>query len=326
MARVYRRGKSWYLSWREPGAPNQTRRSLGEISWAEAQALLDAKRIELRTGRNPLALGPTLAGFAAQYLDWHERDHPASHYRIRQIVEQHLVPVFGATPLDGLRRVDVEAYKAGRDAKAGTVNKELRTLQAIVNKALEWELIDRNPIRGVKGLRELDSRPPRWFTVEELAALYTAAPSKGAIWQLMANTGLRRGEMLQLDWRDVGREEIRVVSSSEARTKSGKWRQVPLSPGAQDALERLGRGKGLVLSKMHPRSLSRAFDNDLRRAGDIQGTLHDLRHTFCSHLVMGGIPLRTVQLLAGHSTIRVTERYAHLAPGHLANAVAVLRL
>jgi len=56
------------------------------------------------------------------------------------------------------------------------------------------------------------------------------------------------------------------------------------------------------------------------------GTPHELRHTFISHLVMQGVPLRTVQVLAGHKTIAVTEQYAHLAPDHLSNTVSRLNL
>lgn len=139
----------------------------------------------------------------------------------------------------------------------------------------------------------------------------------------MVNTGMRRREGLALDWRAVGADEIRIVSTEHERTKSGRWRLIPLSEGARDALETLGRGR--VLPEILPKSLSRWFEDDLR-AADVEGTLHDLRHTFCSHLVMSGTPLRTVQALAGHSTVKVTERYAHLSPDYLRGAVAGLRI
>jgi len=79
------------------------------------------------------------------------------------------------------------------------------------------------------------------------------------------------------------------------------------------------------LPRMAPGSLSRAFDRALERAG-LDGSLHCLRHTFCAHLVMAGVPLRTVQLLAGHAHFSTTEKYAHLAPGHLQDAVRGLVL
>jgi site-specific recombinase XerD len=80
-----------------------------------------------------------------------------------------------------------------------------------------------------------------------------------------------------------------------------------------------------VIPRMAPASLSRACIHDIRRA-NLNGSLHTLRHTYISHLVMAGVPLRTVQKLAGHSTVAVTERYSHLAPGHLLDAGRAISL
>ena len=66
------------------------------------------------------------------------------------------------------------------------------------------------------------------------------------------------------------------------------------------------------------------FDPAVRDAKIEDFTWHDLRHTFASRLVMAGVPLRTVQELMGHKTLRMTERYAHLSPTHLHQAVKVL--
>jgi site-specific recombinase XerD len=81
----------------------------------------------------------------------------------------------------------------------------------------------------------------------------------------------------------------------------------------------------MVLPRVRQERLSRAFDRTLRRA-DLDGSIHCLRHIYCSHLVSAGVPLRTVQVLAGHASFTTTERYAHLAPGHLREAVKVLDL
>ncbi|MFM9883967.1 MAG: tyrosine-type recombinase/integrase, partial [Burkholderiales bacterium] len=83
---------------------------------------------------------------------------------------------------------------------------------------------------------------------------------------------------------------------------------------------RLATGKAqFVAPSIRPESLSRAAIKCAQRAG-LNGSIHTLRHTYISHLVMAGVPLRTVQVLAGHSTIAVTERYAHLTPSHLRSA------
>ena len=149
----------------------------------------------------------------------------------------------------------------------------------------------------------------------------------------MANTGLRRGELLNLDWSNIHDNTIHVISTEANRTKSGHWRPIPISAGAQCALERMGKhfGKKEKTGPIYtstPPSLSRAFSKVLKRSGITAplGSLHSLRHSFCSHLVMSGVDLTTVQRLAGHSTSKVTEQYAHLAPDHLKESTQRLNL
>jgi len=167
----------------------------------------------------------------------------------------------------------------------------------------------------VRPPQQLDSRPPRWYSHEELAAIYAESDTRVPWWRFFGNTGLRRSEALALIWDRVLADRVRIISSRESRTRSRRWRDVPLSPGAQGSLETLRRSavSERVLPGLRPHNLTRAFRLDAARAGP-GGRLHDLRHTFCSHLVMGGVPLRTVQVLAGHASITPTGRYARLAP------------
>jgi integrase len=123
---------------------------------------------------------------------------------------------------------------------------------------------------------------------------------------------------LQLRRQDVGQEAIRVLSTESERTKSGRWREIPLTDNAKDALEHLNKDS-YILPRIRPDSMSRTFMRCATRAG-VGGTLHSLRHTYISHLVMANVPLRVVQVLAGHAHYVTTERYAHLSPGHLQDA------
>lgn len=340
MATIYKRGPAWVLNWSEGG--RQKRKSLGKITEAEAQAHLDTLQRKLE-GTAPAA-GPAFADWALRYAQWHAQEYPDSYFRVEQILRSHLIPAFGDLALMAIRREDVENYKHRRlssGASAGTVTKELRTLQATLNHAEQWDVIPRNPIHGVKPPRDLASKPPQWFSREELARIYTVELDVPKCtteedaelhrkyrwsWQLLANTGLRRGEAMSLHWKDIGKEEILVLSSSSARTKSGQWRLIPISNGAGEALESLRCADNrMVLPQVRPESISRAFDRTLGRA-KLEGSIHCLRHTYCSHLVSAGVPLRTVQVLAGHASFRTTERYAHLAPGHLREAINLLDL
>lgn len=335
MATLRKIDGSWTIDWRDPGG-RRHRKALGRVAdlpERDARRILKQKNLELTTGfglLNPPRV-QTFGQFAPDYLLWHAAEFPASHYRIKQIVEQHLLPEFEYIALDAFNPRDVDAWKHSRLApredrpKAETVGKELRTLKAMLAKAVEWNVIARHPIPHVAAPLALDSKPPRFFTAQELQQIYAACgisvngaraePLHAAIWRLYANTGLRRNEGLILRRAWIGREAMKILSSNEARTKSGKWREIPLTNGALAALEQLPRDD-YVLPRVHPASLSRACIHDIRRAG-LDGSLHTLRHTYISHLVMAGVPLRTIQTLAGHSTIAVTERYAHLTPEHL---------
>lgn len=93
------------------------------------------------------------------------------------------------------------------------------------------------------------------------------------------------------------------------RTKSGKWREVPLNLQAREALSALPDPPVSV----HKNTLGDWFAVDARKA-KVGGSRHRLRHTFCAHLVMAGVPLCPVQLLTGHSDYATTEKYySHLA-------------
>lgn len=184
----------------------------------------------------------------------------------------------------------------------------------------DGEIIPATPVTYVSAPRILNSKPRTFYTHEEADKLL--AGKMGEIWRLFVNTGLRRGEgmMLRREW--VKPDALQILSTDDDRTKSGKWREVPLSEGAREAIESIKGAEGYILPRMEPESLSRACIRESKRAG-LTGSLHTLRHTYISHLVMAGFPIRTVQVLAGHSSITVTEKYAHLAPDHVAKAAIV---
>lgn len=328
MASISQRGDSWYIHYIDDG--RRIRKSLGKITQAQAEKV--RRRIELELAHGAQLLmprqGPLLQQFAPEYVDWYASEHPSSYKRVAQIIESHLIKEFGLMPMDAIEPRQVEAWKAKRKqakAKPETIIKELRTLKAMLNRAVDWEVIDRNPIARVKEPKNVDSKPPRWYTTDDMRALYEASPHHAPIWQLMANTGLRRGEALNLREDHRKPDRLVIVSEDGARTKSGKWREIPLNGAAIDALDNLALENGYYLPRVNPVSLTRAFGNCARRA-KIGGNLHCLRHTYCSHLVMAGVPLRTVQMLAGHAHFSTTEKYAHLAPEHLADSAHKISL
>lgn len=343
MATLRQADGAWVMDWREGG--KRYRKVLGRIEHlnkSAAQAIIDQKNDALR--RRPVPTNaPRFIDFVKDYDAWHRAEYPDSHERVAQILEDHLLPTFGQFFLDAIQARDVEAWKQKRlqavpRVATATVIKELRTLKAVFNRAVKWRVIPENPIAGVEGPRQLNSKPVLFYTATELQRLYDACrqkvnngegpqpnPMHAHWWRLYVNTGMRRAEGLELRWAWIGETTMKLLSTEEARTKSGKWREIPLTPGAKEALDALPKDGQYVLPRITLPSMSRAFVRDATRAG-LDGGIHTLRHTYISHLVMQGVPLRVVQQLAGHSSVTVTEKYAHLAPDYLQNLGAVLRL
>ncbi len=148
---------------------------------------------------------------------------------------------------------------------------------------------------------------------------------------LALNTGMRCGELLGLEWGSVNLPG-KLVTVTIGNAKSHKARHLPLNAEALDTLTRWKKraAKDPRLVFPSPKTGGR-MDNinssweevcDAAKLKDFR--FHDLRHTFASRLVMAGVDLNTVRELLGHSDIRMTLRYAHLAPDKLAEAVAKL--
>jgi integrase len=116
------------------------------------------------------------------------------------------------------------------------------------------------------------------------------------------------------------------------KTKNGEPRSIPLNADLLAALDRLrqrnAHAKRIFLTADGKPFIKKAlrswFDDAVVEAGIENFHWHDLRHTFCSRLVMAGVPLKVVQELAGHKTIQMTARYSHLAPGHQRSAVDLI--
>lgn len=260
--------------------------------------------------------------------------------------------------LDSIERVTFDQFKAKR-LKAGlnpaTVNRDLDRIKAALSKAVEWKMLTANPLLGLKRIkREIEERV-RYLSPREEKALRKALEARetrfkarrlsGIAWRkergreplppiqgyvdhlmpmtlLAVNTGMRRGEITQLTWADVDLRAKRVTVRA-GYAKSGKARHIPLNSEAVAVLKQWKKqepeGRLFKLectAKSWGRLMEKAKLEDFR--------FHDLRHTFASKLVMAGIDLNTVRELLGHGDIKMTLRYAHLAPEHKAAAVEVL--
>jgi integrase len=196
------------------------------------------------------------------------------------------------------------------------------------NLAVKWGEIEpgKNPMPGVSKFRDNPSRT-RYLSMEEckrfLAALEEVPSQLSACaLRLLLFTGCRASEVLKRRWEDVSINDRTMVL---AETKNGKSRVVYLNPLSLAEIEKLkdfrkpgnpylfpGSSEGGPL-----RSVRRTFDHALKLSG-LEGTdvvIHTLRHTHASLLANLGESLETIKVSLGHSSVKMTERYAHIAGG-----------
>lgn len=338
---LYRRARSpyWWASYTDAGGA-RVRRTTGTKERREAEALLAKWKLEAHRERHWDEEPPhTFDELMVAYL----RD-TAGQRRSEETVNMHvrrLRQTFQGKEMKGLSGAEVGAYirlRLGNGVSPSTVNRELEVLSAAINFAcrnLEWRLP--NPVRE-RMLREPEGRL-RWLTRAQADDLISVAKRESnashlaPLIRLALHTGMRRGELLGLEWSRVDLV-ARQVYLEGWHTKSKKRRTVPLNATAMDAImERVQFRKDhcpacrwvFCDEEGSPiASVQRSFATACRRAGIEDFRFHDLRHTCAAWLVQVGVSLAEVRDVLGHSTIAMTERYAHLAPENARNALAAI--
>lgn len=298
------------------------------------------------TSRQYTGVMPTIAEFGARFLEYQKaRTKPLTQVQQKATIDHHLVPRFGKMRLDkfGLEHIDRIVTEWSTENAPKTINTRLGTIRRMLSLAVEWDIIPRVPrIRFVK----VPDATPRWLTDAEMAALIEAIEPQ---WKTMVlvglRTGLRIGELRGLQWGDVDlhRRVLQVKRTDPGRRtmdatspKGNRERTVPLTNDAAATLRDLKPEKARAGDFVWPALLRRSGETRARarsekgawtaitraatKAGLEDVAWHTLRHTYASHLVMRGVPLRTIQGWLGHASITETEKYSHLSPdfGHAA--------
>jgi integrase len=177
----------------------------------------------------------------------------------------------------------------------------------------------------------------RFLTPSEVRRILEAARvDSNPVWTILIivalNTGMRIGELLALDWMDIDLKARRLTvrhslcrRSGIKAPKNGKTREVELTDAAHDALSILECKSGRVFDFAYETAYV-AINRIADKAGLPDVGWHTMRHTFASLLVMESVPLLTVSRLLGHSSVRITERYAHLLREKQQDAMATLAM
>ena len=287
----------------------------------------------------------------AQYL---ARQKPRSRTRCEVALRTQLIPAFGVRRLDAISRADCLAWFDRYSAAApGGANRTLDVLRQIMGAAVRAGHIAHNPTKGIVKNRRI--RPMRFLTPEEVTRLHRTLDRMEAerpgwrarldIVRLLLLTGCRVGEITGLTWREVdGGADVGTAAQGGSGGPTGNGgmrltladgktgsRTVWLGPVAARILARQrhkGIGKGASLY-VFPRASDPSrpvagvawhWRRIRQRAGLMDVRLHDLRHTFASHAVRGGVPLPVVARLLGHRNVAMTLRYAHAGDAEVAAA------
>lgn len=329
---VYQRGNMWWARYK--GVDGRIKFESSESHRKrDAEALYNRRKADVDQGKDtkPVKMpNLTLREFAPEYLKWCERQKGFSQ---KVNVVKLLLKVFGNLHMKMFNMRIVEQYQTkllGEDLKPATINRRLATLKHMFTKAAEWDTVPidaRERVRKVKLLSE-NNRRLRYLSEEESQELINSCASHLRPIVIMAlNTGMRRSEMLSLEWeRHVDLKHGFILLDD---TKNGQRREIPINQTLREVLQGITRriNSLYVFTDEKGRrflDVKRSFATACRRAGIKDFKFHDLRHTFASQLVMKGVDITTVKELLGHKTLTMTLRYAHLAPSHKVDAVKTL--
>jgi len=301
----------------EDGSKKRIIKSLGKIPKALALKIRDKTMAEQAEGRyfKAKVLFRRAADGFLEYSRSRKRSYKADTRTVAVLVEQ-----FGDRTLDSLTPDAVENFlnvlrpkgPKGRPLAPGTLNRYIACLKSIVNRALANNLIDRNPIRGVKLFKENNVRD-RVLTRDEYQRLVEECSGHLAPMVILAyRTGMRRGEILGLRW-DQLRLAYKVILLDPKDTKTNEAREVPLDNDLVEVLRRVPRvlgcpnvftrrGKAFGDSKT-------AFKAACRRAGIQNFRFHDLRHCAVTNLRKAGVPQNVIMSISGHKTDAMLRRY-----------------
>jgi integrase len=319
-------------------------------SYAEAEAALDGLLAELQDA-DAVRGGVTLKKLGEKALAHREREGYRAVDSDQDVFDLRIEPWQNARmPASATTKGDVRAWlaamrnkKTGRPLAAQTRRNALNLLRGIFACGIENELVDENPCEGIKVKDHGSTKSGSTFlTLAEVSALVAASFEDEPGVALKIGTGMRSGELRSLRWEDVHEDHITVrYGSPESPTKNGHTRDVPILPLAREALNalRLRReaAEGAAQDKVLPavsggyRARGQVFDRIqwkawLKAAGLSRRVRpHDLRHT-CATLLLQGAWGRAwsyeeVKEMLGHSSVKVTERYAK-ATGTLAQKAA----
>ena len=287
-----------------------------------------------KQAKNALREIPTLNEFFHQRYLPYVKQSKRSWKTDEAVIRLHLLSAMGKFYLDEITAQMV--VKMMTDMRAagyanGTCNRPVIFLRYMLNLASDWGIpnLERNPAKKVQLFEETQRQ--RFLSPFEMRALINALENDENVQaakaiELLLLTGARRNEITQARWEHMNLQQKTMLVPL---SKSGKPRTISLNKAACYLISKLpsrGESPWLFPSPITGRpcpALYYPWARVRKRAGLTDLRLHDLRHSYASNLVNGGVSLYVVQQLLGHTNPRTTQRYAHLEQETLAKAAEV---
>lgn len=341
--------KTYVIQYRTlPGRAGRTRRLKlgrhGELTPKQAREMAEDALADVRRGKDPLRerreklKAPTVEELAELYLERHAipKNKASSVACARSMLKNHILPAFGRRKAAGLSLSDVQDLHHAMRKTPTTANRTIDLLSSMLSLAEQWGIRPRrsNPCSDVRRYKE--NKRERFLSREELARLGDAldyaqavgwgSPSAFLALRLLLLTGARKSEILTLKWSEVDFER-RCLRLEDSKTGS---KVILLNTPALKLLKAAPRVEGnpYVCPGMkegtHYSSLYGIWHRIRTRAGLEDVRIHDLRHSFASVGVGGGLSLPKIGALLGHTKVQTTARYAHLADDPLQEATELI--
>lgn len=285
----------------------------------DAQRALAAVRERMHRGEKVAPSRLTVKDLAEDYLRTqcsHLRASTLRDYSYK--VDHWIVPAIGHVRVSSCDKLVVQEFIAGMRAKglkAWTIRGSLTPLSGMFNFAVDKGWVAVNPVKQVdsKKMPKSDQGEMRILTSEEIGAVRRAATDTyRSLFEVAIFTGLRLGEILSLEWKDIDWDKSRLVVR-ESKTEAGK-REVSIPPFLLQDLSKASlrpqEAPWVFLTRdgtqMKHRRVGRALEETLKRAKVPHVRFHDLRHTFASILIGEGLDVTYVAKQLGHSSPQVT--------------------
>jgi len=318
---LYKKNNKWWIDYYVNG--RRIRRSISKKK-KQAEKIYTKTKADILMKKFAIPINEKIkfVDFSMRYIEEHSKPKKKS-YRTDIVLLRNLVEYFGDMLLHEItdhhfelyrnKRINQNVRNRKRKVSPTTVNREGALLRSILNRAVKWGKLSLNPITKMEMYKEEPKE--RNLTESEINLLVSSAnPPLKHIILVALNTGMRRGEILNLEWNRVNIEERFITVN---KTKSSKLRKIPLNNPMIDLFSKLQlqrQGKHFVFENPETRkpftTIKTAWKTLLKRTKITDLRFHDLRHCFATYTLLRGGDLIHLRETLGHARVTTTERYA----------------